>query len=300
MAELVAQTEPFGEPVVIRYDGLDAAEHVVELRALAQSLQGLSRIISASAHFAITEKVSTRRDTQDVRIVVTAPRDGCFIISLVVQYAHHHPLITTIATGALANLFSAAIAYVFGRSLYKRDEMKHISAALEHAITELGSRDRPTIERLLDTVDKMADALAPAVKQAVAPVGVSARTMTVGLPSRPQENTIIDEAAKDVIMSEASLRVGEEKAYDVLISELDMVSGACHVHLAGEPEKDRHAATITDPEVQLPNNAYVTAMAAKTRLGVQAKATLREGEIDRLYISNHDGRERGDPDFQLA
>lgn len=292
--------EPLGEPIVIRFDGLDADHEEVELTSFATSLLGLSKIISASAHFAITEKVALRKDKRELRVVIRPPREGCFVVDAIVQFSHLHPTLTDYASGTLANLTSAVIGYMFARNAAKREEMKHLSSALEKAIQTLGSRDQPTIDRLLQTVDKMADAMAPAVKQAIEPVGVTARTLSVGVASAPQNNAVVDEPTKAAILSEASLRVDEEKTYEVLISELDMVSGACHVHIGGMPDDDRRPAKITDPVVTFPNNPYVTAMAAKERLAVRAKATLREGEIDRLYISNYADRPRGEPDFRLA
>jgi hypothetical protein len=196
-------------------------------------------------------------------------------------------------------LTSGLIGFIIARNAGQR-EMKHLSSALEKAIDALATRDQMPMERVMQLAEKMADALAPAVRQAIEPVGVTARTLTVGVASAPENNTVIDEPMKAAILSQASLRVGDEKTYDVLISELDMISGACHVHLAGEPENDRHPAKVTDPLVTLPNNVYVASMAAMERLRVRAKATLREGEIDRLYISNYEDRPRGEPGFALT
>jgi hypothetical protein len=42
------------EPVRIRYDGLDADNHEIELSLLSESLHGISRIISVCSNFAVT------------------------------------------------------------------------------------------------------------------------------------------------------------------------------------------------------------------------------------------------------
>lgn len=294
------ENEPLGEPIVIRFDGLDADNHVIELRSLSESLRGLSRIIAASAHFAITQEVSLRSDRQVVRVVVRPPRDGCVIIDAIVQYAHQHPLIAGFASSTISALTASTIAFIVGKAVNKRDEMKHLSAALNTAIGALGAKDQPTIDRLLSTVDRMADALSGAVKQAVAPVGVSARTLSVGVPSVPSATVVVDEADKAAINSEATLRVEEEKVYDVLLTELDIDDGSCRVHLAGDPEGERHDGRITDPAIQVPNSPYAVAFAAQERMSVQAKATTREGAIERLYISNYVGRDRGGGALELA
>jgi hypothetical protein len=178
--------------------------------------------------------------------------------------------------------------------------MKHLSVALETAIKALGHRDQPTVDRLLSTVEKMADALAPSVKQAVAPIGVSARTLSVGVASAPDQRVVVDEADKAAILSEATLRVDEEKVYDVLITELDIDDGGCRIHLSGEPASDRHSAKITDPAIQVPNSPYAVAFAAQERMLVQGKATTRDGQLERLYVSNYVGRDRGGGDLELT
>jgi hypothetical protein len=291
--------EPLGEPIVIRFDGLDAAQHELELLSLSESLDGLSRIIAASSHFALTQEVSLRRDKQSVRIVAQAPKDGCFVINAIVQYAHHHPMFRDYSVQVIASLTVIVVSFIFARARGKKEEMKLISGALESAIRELGSRDQPTVDRLLTTVERMADALKPAVRKAVSPIGGSARTMTVGVAS-VEQSVFIDEAEKAAITSPAGLSVDDERDYLVAISELDMQTGACHVVIAGHHEDDRrYPARITDPACSLPNNVYVLSMAAKETLLVRAKATYRDGEIERLFISNTTDRPRGDPDFVL-
>jgi hypothetical protein len=287
-----------GEPIVIRFDGLDADNHTLELVSLSEALSGLARIIASSGHFAVTEELSLRRDTQDVRVVAKPPERACFQVEAIVQFAHHHPMFKDYAIATLSGLTGSLIAYIFSKAAGKRAEMKMLKESLDTAIRELGSRDQPTIDRLLATIDRMADGLRPAVKRAVAPIGASARTLTVG-PASASNPVVIDEADKAAIMSPAGLTVDDERAYTVLISELDMQTGACHVEIEGDELGGRHPAKITDPEASLPNNVYVLSMAAQQPLAVRAKATMREGAIERLFISNHDGRQRGEPDFKL-
>jgi len=287
-----------GEPIIIRFDGLDADRHEMELVGLSEALDGLARIIAASSNFAITQEYSIRRDTQRVRVVATAPKDGCFLMHTFIQYAHHHPMFKDYAIQVIAPLTAAVITYIFANAAGKKEEMKILGANLELAIRELGARDQPTIDRLLGTIDKMAENLKPAARRAVAPLGESARTLTVGITS-VERGVVLDEADKAAITSPAGLSVDEERSYTVLISELDMQTGACHVDIEGEEDGARYPAKITDPEVALPNNVYVLSMAAQKPLGVRAKATVRDGAIERLFISNHDGRRRGEPDFAL-
>jgi hypothetical protein len=198
-----------------------------------------------------------------------------------------------------APLTITLIAYIFARAKGNREELKLLSGALDTAIRQLGARDQPTIDRLLETIEKMSVDMHSSARRAVAPIGETARTLAIRLRDGGPVATV-DEADKSAIMSPAGLTVDDERSYSVLISELDMKTGACHVALKGGSEDVRHPARITDPECSLPNNPYVLAMAAQDYLGVRAKATIRDGLIEKLFISNHDGSPRGEPDFALA
>jgi hypothetical protein len=116
--------EPLGEPIVIRFDGLDADHHEIELSTLLTSLGGLSQIIATSAHFALTGELSLRRDQRSLRVVVRAPREECWVIHAVVQLVHEHPTITTYASATLANLTSGVIGYIFARNANQREELR--------------------------------------------------------------------------------------------------------------------------------------------------------------------------------
>ncbi len=295
-----------GETITIQFDGLDADRNEIDLSDLAESLAGLSRILTVSGHFGLTGEMALQRRTLKVRTVAKAPQAGSFTVQSIIQFAHQHPLFGQTEVNVIAGLTVAAISYIFAKAIGDKREMQHLSGALNKAIDAIGARadvaqshDSKTIDQLLATVDKMADKLLPAVRRSVAPVGGTARTLTVTADSM-EHPVVIDEAAKAAIMSPAGLTVDDERSYEVLISELDMQTGLCHVALSAAAPEERIPAKITDPEVWLPNNPYVSAMASKTTIDVRAKATRREGEIERLFISNYAARRRGEPDFGLV
>ncbi len=130
----------------------------------------------------------------------------------------------------------------------------------------------------------MADVLRPAVRQAVAPISETAGQITIS-DSKLSSRVSLDGADKEAIMSEAPVEVGKEEVYQVKFTEMDMENGSCKVELAEHGQK-RIPGKITDPEFILANNAYVAAMARKEFIRVRAKPTFKEGEINRLFISN--------------
>jgi hypothetical protein len=272
--------DSIGDPILIRFDGIDADEHEIEISAFAESLRGLSRVLAVAGNFAATQKYVQHLDAMDVRIVVGPSEPKCFQFLAFVKWAAEDPLIATVVGG----LFVSLVCYIFSRAAGKREEMKQIRGALDVAIKELGTRDQATVDRLLETVDKMADALKPAARQAVAPVGKTANSLTIASVSGGQAVTL-GTAEKAAMSGTAATEVGDEKTYEILVTELDLETGACKFLFINDLET-RFSGKITDPALGIPNNGYAMGLASMQPIHVRAKATLREGAIDKLFISN--------------
>lgn len=272
--------DAIGTPVRIRFDGLDADHGEIEIAAFSDSLKGLGRIAGVCGNFAATLKYVQHRDAMDVKVVVRPPSEGSFEIWAAVEWVSQNPLIATTVGG----LFVTLITYVFRRAAGQREEMKHLRGALDEAIRVLGVRDQSVIDRLLQTIDKMADSLRPAARQAVTPIGETARTLSVHGVSSGGGFTL-GKAEKDAINTDAEIEVTEESTYHIFISEIDTENGSCKIRLVHEPER-RFDGKITDPAFSAPNNKYVLALASKSEIVVRAKSTLKDGEMQTLYISD--------------
>lgn len=271
------------KPLLIRYDGLDADQHQIEIDDLAASLKGIGRIIGVVATFAVTQRLAQHRDARPIRVLVGPPKDNCLTFLAVMHWVDQHQTISGIASGLIVTL----IGYVFSRAAGKTAEMKHLKELATEAIKQLGNRDEAVIARLLDTVDKMADTLKPSARQAVRPVGSTASQMSIGSMDSPATAVVVDKITRDAIEADAPPEIGNEARISVRFVEMNLDSRGCRIAM-GSDEEQRFAAEITDPELLVPNNAYATAFAAQTELTVRAKPTLRDGEIDRWYISAHD------------
>lgn len=213
-----------------------------------------------------------------VRVVVSAPEAHCFEVTAWIVWAANQPLLA----GAGGTLLAAIVSYIFAKLAGQREEMRQLRGALDTAIRELGTRDQGALDRALATIDKMADALRPAARQAVAPIGTTATTLTVGSGERA---VVLGAADRDAILSDVPTEISPESNYVVLITELDMETGACRLSFLDEDEP-RLPGKILDPAFALPNNPYAVAMAARKPLAVRAKASIRDGEVERLYISD--------------
>lgn len=275
--------------VTIKFDGRDAARHEIEMVALSHSLRGLSRIIGVAGNFAATQKYVQHEDAMEVRVLVKAPDKGSLTIHAAVNWLNHQPFITTVVGGLLVVL----VAYVFKKAAGNKEEMLQLRVALETAIRELSSRDSGTIEKLLATIEKLADNLRPAARQSVAPLGRSATSMSItgSDPAHKVEITLADSEAILSSTKEAA-EVTPERDFQVLITELDLQSGSCKVNLADAQGSGRRInCAITDPAVTLPNNPYAISMAEQHPLSVRAKALLKEGTIQKLFISDAAAKE---------
>jgi len=288
MSEGVMQTTAgaattMGLPILIRYDGLDADAHRVEIGDLATSLKGFSRILTVAATFAVNQRLVERSKARPVRVLVGPPRDGCVVVEAALTWLDQHQFIG----GTVSGLTVSLVGYIFNRAAGQKEEMRHLATALETAIRELGHRDDTVVRGLLDTVNRMADILKPAARQAVVPVGRSAGTITVGEQGATSPGIVIDQATRDAIDATNPPQIGTEVDIAFMFTEMNHDSRTCRVSVIPD-DGTRTPAEITDPEFLLPNNPYAGAFAAKTSLVVRAKPTLRDEQVERWYISGHD------------
>lgn len=216
----------------------------------------------------------------EVKVVARAPEAHCFSIDAWVKFATEQPYLS----GTLATLTAGFIAYVIKSAIGQREEMRQLRGALDTAIRELSHRDQPVIDRLLSTIDSMAFALRPAVRQAVAPVGDTVGSLSIG-DRQGRFMSKVGRSEKQAIMTDAEVSVDDERSYTLTISELDLDTGACKVRLEHDKLR-RFSGKITDPLLKNPNNQYALAMAARQPVTVRAKATLKDGELSELFISD--------------
>lgn len=155
--------------------------------------------------------------------------------------------------------------------------MKLLAKALEKVLDQ----NKELQDRLLKTIEKLADGLTVADRQALAPIGRSCRITS---EEKQSGFVIAEEALKRVLKPQPGVKVLPIKEYTGTITELDLLSGSCRLSLSDDGA-DRIPAVIADPELAMPNNPYVTAFALREALTFRAKAQLSlDGVILRLII----------------
>ncbi len=265
--------------ITIRFDGLDAEDHEIDLFTLGESLQGLARIAGTVGHFAATQEYSRYFRSHELKVLAKEPRENCFSIDVVFEFIRQHQILAGTFPAALTGL----IAWLLHRATKKDTPGADLSAKLLETLRELAGQNAEQTARLHGIMERMVVDLRPSFKQAFAPVGVSCRTLTI---ITPQRSDTFDETDKASLLLPINDELTELQDWVVLITELDLERGTCKARLAADPDEKRINSIITDPLLKQYNNPYSLAMAAGEPLPVRAKAHIQDGSIKRLYISD--------------
>lgn len=263
------------EVVSIRYEGGDATVHSIELNQLGMSLQGFARILAVCGNFVETGKYNKQFDSLAVKVVAKEPDEHhCYEVWASVQ-----SFLTSanLWSGAGGAVLAAIVAYVLSRR--SSEEMKMLKDALDRAL----ANNAQHTDKLIATIDKMAEALRPSARMATAPIDKTVGS--IDLYTGGQKIVHLDPEAKQFFSQQAQTKFDQTKTYVGIFSELDTKTGSCKVSL-GDSEQ-RIQSEITDPIRVMPNNPYALALASQQPLSFRAKAEIDEdGEITRLFISD--------------
>lgn len=275
--------------ISLRYDGMDAENHEIDLACLGESLKGFSKILATAGNFAVTQRYSKNVAGQDVKVYAKEARANCFSLDAVLNFVGQSQLFS----GAVGSILGALIPYIFSRNSQKKEEMKLLKDSLDKAIEALGNKDRATIDGLLAVIDKMAGELRPSVRQAVSPIGNTCREISV-TTNCGYDPARIDEDDKAVIDRFSDDEVIGLREYKVFITEFDVQRTTAKVILLDDDSGRRIPAEISDPSAKKAGNPYITALntylesrgASSSCITVTAKASVKKGNISKLYIAD--------------
>lgn len=266
------------EPIPISYDGRDAQRHELELYSLGQSAQGLSRILSVSGQFVLTNRYTKHLDAMDVRVLVGTPVSGSWEIVAKLKEVSQGFLFK--GAGAA---FGKLLSYIMAKLAGRKDAQERFDEFARFAIEQQRLQSEQVTKMQLETLERMVRDLRPSAKLALAPIGNTCNTMRIGKAEyNSPELDIVD---KEVVNEGPDVVITETDVHAVFISELDVKTGGCRVSYPDNVER-RHRGVITDPIVYQPNNPYANAMTTQIILNVYAKITLKDGIIHKIFISD--------------
>ena len=281
----MAATEDLAsEPIFIRYDGLDATGERIDLALLGLSLQGAARMIAVAGHIVSTGVYVSRAPAIQVRVLAGTPRDGCYEVPVYLSgLIPTLPFFDAVQREATKHAVEAVVNYFLARLGGNHQDR---DAAIELA-TKAIEANRDVNLKAMDTVvaalTNAANDQRPAARNFAAPVGESTETAKIG---RQPGGFVVDRSAKDRIEYISEIEIGPSQTFTVRLSELDVVTGNCKVQFQGEGMEARRSAHIADPIVNNPRSPYSTALDSQNWIRVVAKPHIKDGDIERLTISD--------------
>lgn len=260
----------------IRFDGLDADDHVIDMRLFGEAMIGLERTLATSLNALAVGSVQ-RRSKLMLAIKATPPRDGCVQFDAVVELARGVlPILKPaliMAGGQIAKHIIAAVIKRYGGS--RAQSSLEVEKVLDLLRLEKDDRQR---ER--DNLLAVIEMLRPAAVQMMAPVGRSAEKLTVAA-ANDDDTSAFDVPMAQALRSRSDLEVSEMQTMRLKVDGVTVHSRTLKVEDPAEPGRFV-TAEVRDPAFTDGENVYTRSVTKE--LEVQAKATYRDGKLHRLHI----------------
>lgn len=265
--------------IEIRYDGIDATDHVIDMRLFGESLIGLERALSTGLNSLAHGQIVNSRSRPSLEIKATPPRPGSVEFDAVVEMAKGAlPIL-----GPLLVKEGAAIARLLIAAILKKNagQKKQSEADVDRIveIAKINAADRANERQF---VQDLVDRLAPSAKSIVSPVGRSCEAISV---SDGAETTEVDAPMAEAIRSKMPLEVSDMETVTIRFDELDRGKRKARVEIVSEPGRFV-GAEIRDPSYDDFPNAYSSAFNEGRAIQVSAKLSRRreDGELVKLHI----------------
>ncbi|QDM18089.1 DUF7946 domain-containing protein [Tardiphaga sp. vice278] len=272
-------------PVVIRYDGMDADGHVIDLGLLGQSIQGASKLLGSAGSIVMTGQFAKKTKSMSVRVLAGQPEAHCWEIPaiittvLVPAVAPMFPIIKEAATAAATKAVTAIVNYAISTVAGRTKEADMSRDIAIKFLEEMGHTPRTAIEAM----ERLATSQRPAIRMFVAPVGQSCSSARIVDPAFG--SVTIDASMREAIDAPEEVEITDAQDFEILISEFDFRNRSCKLSMRDHID-DRITGEITDPIAQVAKNPYSTALDNQRWLCVRGKAQLKAGELEKLYISD--------------
>jgi hypothetical protein len=288
------------EPFLVKYEGKDTDEHVIEAHQYGLSVIGASKIYNSVGHFLITGQAPRGNYNKRVICYSQAPKEGSWDISFFIVAAQQYWLFGEVANQSLGYVFSKTVDALKDMWTGKNGSMEiverltetilkqaendtNLKELLAKGLIESNAEISALQSKLIDTIPLLAERTRNSAVQFVAPVGKSCRDLTQF--SGTKSSSKIDEADAEVIRSKEELEVGDMQKFKCeKIQELNLSTGHCELIIEGLDGITM--GTINDPSLEKPHNVYTKAFDGQLPIMVDGKPLEKKGKIVKLYISD--------------
>ena len=208
----------------IKYDGLDADKHHIDMRRLGESIVGFDKIINTGLVALSEFRLPKKGERYPVQLRASEPRPGSFelVAELGPSVAGVLPLVHEMfytGAGEIMWRWTSWVLSMAGGREKEADphflELMDLTREIHRGRFESEEANR---QFLLSVLDK----ILPAVRGAVAPVGPSCDSVSVshGEPSLEAPRTSVDVVMADAIRSKEKLEVGDMETMRVKVDGL--------------------------------------------------------------------------------
>jgi hypothetical protein len=273
----------------VRFDGLDAKHHQIDMKQLGKAMIGLDRAISDSVFLATEGRLPRAQEQRSLVVLVEAPRAACVeILGVVETISGFLPIAIQILAENGTKFVFEYLSFLFKfRGGKRREADEHLMEAHRLLCEDRKDERRSVYENEAQWREhsvRLVETMANALKDVVSPVGRTAETLSLAAPDG-RLPTVIDVPMAEALRSKQPLDVGEMTRMRLRVDGIIKHSRLLKVVIDGEPGRYVNAE-VRDPVFDTVPNVYTDAVSSDVALEVDAKPTYRDGELVKLHIMN--------------
>lgn len=276
----------------IKYDDLTRGEHRIDLNELGKSLQGFATVFSTVGTYVIANKLPEKTSEYKVQISTDAKiKEGSAEIIAFISAAIQ-------ALGDISTIkeyFDVICAFIFSKR-----EQSDMDRVLEYLKTRDAidlEKEKLHHEETMETIKSLTKLADSSIKNSLSSIGNGCKTIQLssGLINEPLKViSNIDSDIKRVIYKKDPPKEEASQNIEILIYSLNKKTANCNFYQKEQVDKyelddsielTSYSGKITDPNFELPLNAYTTAFSNDSFLKVVAKVKHNQNG-DVYYISD--------------
>lgn len=285
-------------PVKVKFDGLDATKHFLDAEQLGRSIQGTAKLYNKAAYLFFNGVVPGNNSKYIFRMQSRAEIEkGSVCYTLWCAMTMGEMALYPQLWGELADFIIPDIVKSTYHKMTKRDDkvietydkmierMQNENDKWRGALTDSQQAGFSAMlqsqQMFTDCIAQLSQGSKSAGINSVAPIGQSADFLE---HKQKEQLFLIDQPMADAIRSKDELEVVDMQDYLCYIRGVDTISGTCKIELVRENVIVN--GKISDPNLSQAGNIYTHALDEQGEIVITAKATLKDGIIHKLYISD--------------
>jgi hypothetical protein len=262
-------------------NGWFADEHLVDAKALSESLAGMNRLVNTSMFMLERWRVPSKRQSAPIRVMASPPAEGSYEFLIHVLSANGMlPVVADIIANRGQELVWRMLSTTLLFNSNKERDVEPHFTELMRLTQELRQDRNASDERHFELIKELALSNQNASSRLVANVGYDANKLLLPLGHSVTE---IDIESAEIIREKGEVSVGELSKFRCHVDGLKRHNRALTVQLDVTPDQFT-TAKVVDPVFDQPDNIYVRAYDEKRMIEISAKPFHRDDTIVKLVV----------------